>query len=232
MAMTNPLAETRIGNLRLLAKLCNSVAELNARAGRRRGDPYFYQILQGVRNPSGVPRAPGSNICAALETAFGLPGGWMNFPHEAVGDAENAIAEKKRAFSAIPNPPKPEKPASSSGLPHQIPLLSAAGESFLLDPHLAEGLSIEHPAAFIVADDSMAPRFLPGDILVIDLDETAIKPGFFIIESEGAAILRKIGTDVVGRRIIMADGLPGMIAPAAGIKILGAVRRCFRPVRP
>lgn len=203
------VAKNRVNNLRLLVKSRRGVPFLNAAIGRPRGYPYFYQILRGEKNRAGGPaRSIGPAICAELEKALGLPAGWMDAPHDAA---------------------EPEKPAS---LPHQIPLLSAAGESFLLDPHLAEGLSIEHPAAFIVADDSMAPRFLPGDILVIDLDETAIKPGFFIIESEGAAILRKIGTDVVGRRIIMADGLPGMIAPAAGIKILGAVRRCFRPVRP
>ena len=225
--MTNPLAQIRLENLRFLAEKCHSVAELNARLNRPRAHQYLYQLLRGAKNATGAPRAPGPAICEALEKAFDLPGGWMNAPHGSALEIDAAAAERrqiKEKFS-ITEPQKAEKAAPA-------PLLSSPGRSFLLDPLLLEGLDIQHPAVFRVVDETMEPRFLPGDILIIDLDKTAIQPGFFIIESTGNAILRKIGVDILGRKIFMADGLPGMIAPIESARIIGAVARTFRPVRP
>jgi hypothetical protein len=216
--MRSSLAEIRIENLRTIAAGCYTVADLNARLGRRRADPYLYQILQGTKNRSGSVRAPGGALCKEIEKAFGLPAGWMNAPHAAAVPPE---------ASGVP-PPSPAAPLA----PSAAPLLSAeAGETFLLDPRLSAGLP-KNLAVFLVSDETMAPRFFPGDVLLIDLDQAAVRAGFFVVEAAGNVILRKIGVDIVGRKIVMADGLPGVIVPVTEVKILGAVVRAFRPVRP
>lgn len=203
--MRSSLAEIRIENFRAVAARCYSVADLNSRLGRRRADPYVYQILQGTKNRSGSVRAPGGALCKAIEAAFGLPAGWMSTPHDA---------------AAVP----PE----ASG----VPLLSAAaGETFTIDPRLISGLS-KSLAVFLVSDETMTPRFFPGDVLFIDLDQREVRAGFFVVEAAGNAIVRKIGADIVGQKIVMADGLPGVVVPVTEVKILGAVVRAFRPIQP
>ena len=216
--MRSSLAEIRIENLRTIAAWCYTVADLNARLGRRRADPYLYQILQGTKNRSGSARAPGGALCKEIEKAFGLPAGWMNAPHAAAVPPE---------ASGVP-PPSPAAPLA----PSAAPLLSAeAGETFLLDPRLTVGLS-KSLAVFLVSDETMAPRFFPGDVLLVDLDQREVRAGFFVVEAAGNAIVRKIGADIVGRKIVMADGLPGVVVPVTEVKILGAVVRAFRPIRP
>ena len=216
--MRSSLADIRIENLRAIAAGCYTVADLNARLGRRRADPYLYQILQGTKNRSGSVRAPGGALCKEIEKAFGLPAGWMNAPHAAAVPPE---------ASGVP-PPSPAAPLA----PSAAPLLSAeAGETFLLDPRLSAGLP-KSLAVFLVSDETMAPRFFPGDVLLIDLDQAAVRAGFFVVEAAGNVILRKIGVDIAGRKIIMADGLPGVIMPIADVRIVGAVVRAFRPIQP
>jgi hypothetical protein len=213
------LAEIRIKNLKTIAAGCYSVADLNARLGRRRADPYLYQILQGTKNRSGSVRAPGGALCKEIEKAFGLPAGWMNAPHAAAAVPPEA--------SGVP-PPSPAAPLSSP----VVPLLSAAaGETFSIDPRLIVGLS-KSLAVFLVSDETMTPRFFPGDVLFIDLDQREVRAGFFVVEAAGNIVLRKIGADIVGRKIVMADGLPGVVVPVTEVKILGAVVRAFRPIQP
>ena len=216
--MRSNLAEIRIENLRTIAAGCYTVADLNARLGRRRADPYLYQILQGTKNRSGSVRAPGGALCKEIEKAFGLPAGWMNAPHAAAVPPE---------ASGVP-PPSPAAPPASP----VVPLLSAAaGETFVVDPRLISGLS-KSLAVFLVSDETMTPRFFPGDVLFIDLDQREVRAGFFVVEAAGNTILRKIGVDIAGRKIIMADGLPGVIMPIADVRIVGAVVRAFRPIQP
>lgn len=218
--MRSSLADVRIENLRTIAAWCYSVADLNARLGRRRADPYLYQILQGTKNRSGSVRAPGGALCKEIEAAFGLPAGWMNAPH---GGAAAVPPEA----SGVP-PPSPAAPLSSP----VVPLLSAAaGETFSIDPRLIVGLS-KSLAVFLVSDETMTPRFFPGDVLFVDLDQTEIRAGFFVVEAAGNTLVRKIGVDIVGHKIVMADGLPGVIVPISEVKILGAVVRAFRPIQP
>lgn len=217
--MRSSLAEIRIENFRAVAARCYSVADLNSRLGRRRADPYVYQILQGTKNRSGSVRAPGGALCKAIEAAFGLPAGWMSTPHDAAAVPPEA--------SGVP-PPSPAAPPASP----VVPLLSAAaGETFTIDPRLISGLS-KSLAVFLVSDETMTPRFFPGDVLFIDLDQREVRAGFFVVEAAGNAIVRKIGADIVGQKIVMADGLPGVVVPVTEVKILGAVVRAFRPIQP
>ena len=94
-------AKTRRANLSVILEHLSSAAELNARLGRRREDPYIYAICSGAKLPSGRIRAPGPQLCEQIEDALELPRGWMTEEHADIVESTAPARRISKELQAL-----------------------------------------------------------------------------------------------------------------------------------
>lgn len=206
-----PLGDVRRENLKLLAAKHGSIAEVNVKLGLPRRHPYLYQAASGTRRTGGGPRSLGPAKCLEIEKAFGLPQGWMSEDHG------RAPVNLPRPFSVSPEGGIKENDALEIELLHTPETRPGAKPRVLFDrADMAANFPGRAPDDFrgwIVSGDIMAPRFIPGDRLLIDLKDTTPAPGFFVLNLGGRKILRTLTPSLTGELMITTEKNPAQCIP-------------------
>ena len=215
-----PLGDVRRENLRLLAAKYGSIAEVNVKLNRSRRDPYLYSVAAGIKNKSGAVRTVGPKMCLEIEKALGLPLGWMSEDH---GRAPGSLP---RPLSVSPEGGIKENDALEIELLHTPETRPGAKPRVLFDrADMAANFPGRTPDDFrgwIVSGDIMAPRFIPGDRLLIDLKDTTPAPGFFVLNLDGRKILRTLTPSLTGELMITTEKNPAQCIPLTpGTEVIG-----------
>lgn len=91
-----------------------------------------------------------------------------------------------------------------------------------------EDCSASEPYALMVLDDSMAPEFVVGDVIVVEPGGVAGDGAFVVAPVEGELALRQLGRHGEGWRLRTLDGRPPVdLADLAGVH--GVVIQKSRP---
>ena len=208
---SQPLGDVRRENLKLLAAKHGSIAEVNVQLGLPRRHPYLYQAASGTRRTGGGPRSLGPAKCLEIEKALGLPPGWMSEDHG------RAPGNLPRPFSVSPEGGIKENDALEIELLHTPETRPGAKPRILFDrADMAANFPGRAPDDFrgwIVSGDIMAPRFIPGDRLLIDLKDTTPAPGFFVLNLGGRKILRTLTPSLTGELMITTEKNPAQCIP-------------------
>lgn len=217
----SPLGDVRRENLRLLAAKYGSIAEVNVKLGLPRTHPYLYSVANATkRSGSNQPRNMGPAKCLEIEKALGLPLGWMSEDH---GRAPGSLP---RPFSVSPEGGVKENDALEIELLHTPEARPGAKPRVLFDrADMAANFPGRAPDDFrgwIVSGDIMAPRFIPGDRLLIDLKDTTPAPGFFVLNLDGRKILRTLTPSLTGELMITTEKNPAQCIPLTpGAEVIG-----------
>ena len=151
------IKQIRLRNLRILIGEAGTIANL-ARLSKT-APAYLSQILNSLPTSTGRPRSVGDKLARKLEEAMDKPYGWM----DRVNDGEND--KTSAAVDTINYVPLIDK---STACRYQSYTDSRQYES-------TERIPVPIPVgkrafAIRVLADSMEPRFLNGDIIIIDPD--------------------------------------------------------------
>ena len=230
------LSDIRRANLRLLAARAGSIAEINARLGKSRTDPFLYGAAAGTKYKAGGRRSIGPRTCKELERVFELPWGWMSTPHGDTAAQLDQPPPSPGLFDFATNggmpvtPPAPQDQSTPAPAPAiTIPALEETGAStgsilFDRDDFAAAfpGRAADDFKAWLVSGDDMAPRFLAGDRVLVDMTARAPAPGYFILAIAGRRVLRKLSTALTGELVLSAEKNPSESLPlSTGIEIEG-----------
>ncbi len=225
--MQNDLSDIRRDNLKLLARRFGSIAELNVKLGRPRLHQYLYSAAAGTKYKNGRRRSLGPAVCLQLEKALDLPAGWMNEIHAAPPVSAASGPAPSPAPAAL------DLPAVSIALLDE--LLDGRGRFTITAEDFGAAFPARRPEDFrglIVTGDTMAPRFLPGDKLLIDVANRAPAPGFFVVEISGRRILRTIAAALTGELVLTTEKNPAQCMPLApGMEIIGRAVYQWRGMR-
>ena len=78
----------------------------------------------------------------------------------------------------------------------------------------------------------MAPRFLAGDRVLVDMTARAPAPGYYILAIAGRRVLRKLSTALTGELVLSAEKNPSESLPlSTGIEIEGRAVYVIRAAR-
>ena len=178
------IKQIRLRNLRSLIAMSGTIANL-ARMSET-APAYLSQILNSLPTSTGKPRSLGDKLARKLEQALNKPYGWMDKDHKNP-DEEN--------FQPIP----------------QVPLLNMEQALKQLSRPLSDNtetvplpmLTSHRAYAMRVWDDSMAPKFQPGDIIVVDPEVSPTSSDFVLArqsDNSQTLVFRKL-IDNNGRRL-------------------------------
>lgn len=192
--------EVRRENLAALVAKAGSQSQLADIVGTNR--LYLSQILSSV-----TARDLGDRLARRIETAMGLPDGWMDSTHA------NAIedSEQRRLL-----------PELSDG---QVIRLSAGDDvppGGMLYPTGSVG-----PRSFVVRVGRQEVAQVPaGSAVVVDPDEPPRSDDIVLVASEaaGKVFLRKLDISITGQRRLIADTTGEVIDMPDGARIAGVVR--------
>lgn len=150
-------------------------------------------------------------MCLEIEKAFSLPQGWMSEDH---GRAPGSL---QRPLSVSPEGGIKDNDALEIELLHTPEARPGAKSRVLFDrADMAANFPGRTPDDFrgwIVSGDIMAPRFIPGDRLLIDLKDTTPAPGFFVLNLDGRKILRTLTPSLTGELMITTEKNPAQCIP-------------------
>lgn len=240
------LADIRRANLRRLGAMYGSLAEINERLGKRRGDPGLYGAACGAKLKSGTPRSIGPQLCKEIERVLELPLGWMSTPHDDTAAQPDQSQSSLGLFDFATNGGMPVTPpaAQAQSAPAPAPAITipaleengAATGSILFAPDdfaaAFPGRAADDFKAWIVSGDDMAPRFLAGDRVLVDVTARAPAPGYFILAISGRRVLRKLSTALTGELVLSAEKNPSASLPLAeGMEIIGRAVYLVRAAR-
>ena len=164
--MARRIDRNRLDNLRRLIAEAGSAEALARRSGS--SSPYLSQIQAGTRYPSGRRRRLGDQLAEKLERSMGKPDGWMDEAHDEDGASW----------------------AAGGG----CPLISwVQAGAWTEAPEFADAEARLHcparcgPDTFVlrVRGESMAPRFLDGDLIYVDPGVDA-RSGAYVVVRDGA----------------------------------------------
>lgn len=158
--------------------------------------------------------------CLEIEKALGLPLGWMSEDH---GRAPGSLP---RPLSVSPEGGIKENDALEIELLHTPETRPGEKPRVLFDRvDMATNFPGRAPDDFrgwIVSGDIMAPRFIPGDRLLIDLKDTTPAPGFFVLNLDGRKILRTLTPSLTGELMITTEKNPAQCIPLTpGAEVIG-----------
>ncbi len=168
--MTRQIDRNRLDNLARLIAEAGSAEALARRSGS--SSPYLSQIRGGTPYPSGRRRRMGDQLAAKLERAMDKPEGWMDQAHD---EDEGA----------------PGAPWTAGG---GCPLISwVQAGAWTGAPAFPDAEARLHcparcgPETFVlrVRGESMAPRFLDGDLIYVDPGVEA-RSGAYVVMRDGA----------------------------------------------
>ena len=234
------LADIRRANLRRLGTMYGSLAEINERLGKRRGDPGLYGTACGAKLKSGTPRSIGPQLCREIERVLELPLGWMSTPHGDTAAQLDQPPPSPGLFDFATNGGMPVTPPTPAPAPSiTIPALEETGAAtgsilFTRDDFAAAfpGRAVDDFKAWIVSGDDMAPRFLAGDRVLVDMTARAPAPGYYILAIAGRRVLRKLSTALTGELVLSAEKNPSESLPlSTGIEIEGRAVYVIRAAR-
>ena len=222
--MQTDLSDIRRDNLKLLARRFGSIAEINVKLGRPRLHQYLYSAAAGTKYKNGSRRSLGPAVCLQLEKALDLPAGWMNEAHAAAVTSGPA-----------PSPAPAAAVLGAVSIALLDELLDGRGRFTITAEDFGAAFPARRPEDFrglIVTGDTMAPRFIPGDKLLIDITDRAPAPGFFVVEISGRRILRTIAAALTGELVLTTEKNPAQCMPLApGMEILGRAVYQWRGMR-
>ena len=217
--------QVRLWNLELLVQEAGSAASLARKVGT--SESYLSQIRRQLPTRKGTRRGIGDDLADKLERGMDKPLGWMDEPHFALDEAP--------AAQRIHGPAE----KVTAGIYRRHPVITwdqaarweALTESF--DSGDAEAwLPCPVPCSrytFVlqVEGESMAPRFLPGELIFVD-PEVPARPGAFVIARPAQApgpVLRQLDTEA-GQSYLRAlnpDWPERISVVAADTRIIGTV---------
>ena len=208
--------DIKLENLKSIIQSIGSIAELNEKLGRGRRDPYLYSIIRGDKNPSGAVRTLGIRLCRDIEKALNLPPGYMSEDHTSAAtigrDVFKPISEDGycaiKLLEPIPNSEKKHMYLDASGMAENFP-----------------GRPADDFRGAIMFTDDMAPEFIPGDRVLVDITATTPEPGFLVLDTGARLILRRCRSALDGSLRISAESMPGESMPldTSRHKIIGRV---------
>lgn len=148
----------------------------------------LWQILHGIRLPSGKERGIGSRLAAKLDARYP---GWMKMQHSPKGLSSFTVA-REVSLPAIDSRPKPAM---------QVPVIGtlSAGEDNMFELQaLGEGQPVgyvpalsDRPGTFAVQifGDHLYPAVRHGACLVVDPEAAAVEGELAVLETTGGTYL-------------------------------------------
>ena len=198
----------RIANLKRLAALrgLDGPTELGAVIGRHPAQAS--NLLNGIASF-------GEKIARSIEEQANLPQGWLDIDHSAKSENLDSVKISDiipgSKMNAVANHPTIKRVRFSvlNGVPgFSVESLSSEEKPAILpasDWASRRGYKINQLYALGVDDESMAPALFVGDTVIVNTADTTPSDGVvFLINYEGAAVLRRLIRDE-GQWWLMAD---------------------------
>ena len=213
--MTEPVTELQLDivddftlRLKALVARAGSVSALAKKAGISHSGLLRYL---GGGDPS-------RKVLVALALAANVDLAWL-----ATGQGEMTGGLPKQSLTMLP---LYEGMAANDHAPPRIDTTTLTELAFCRFWLARNGLDASHLKALIMPGDCMAPHFLPGDTLLIDITRKELADGeVLLIEDSGNLLLRRIQLEVGGRVRLVADNPAYRSVDVArdGLTVLGSV---------
>lgn len=211
--MIKMVYQTRLENLqRLLDK-----HEGGAAVAKKIGTTKQYMSLICPLN-SPPKRAIGDKMARRIESAFGLPIGFMDTKEEPAPQDEDWVDVPCLSPTiALGAPEVTQTPQSVQSM--------RLSKAFVRQQTAAS--SLDHLAVFTMPDDTMDPTCAPGSILLIDAAATtAVTSGVYILGHGGQLSVKRVQRHVDGAFEIICDNAaysPRVLPSLKGIVVFGRV---------
>lgn len=213
-------------NLQALALEFGGVAAVAAKIGCSASQ--YSQWMNGSENSgTGKPRGMRPSSARRIELATGKPVGWMDQPHPV--STEQPPFDENVSPAIAGSRPIPVISAVQAGALKEMENPYEPGDGFAIEytdqklSRWAFGLDVEGL--------SMAPRFLPGDRIIVDPDISP-NPGNFVVARNGSnqATFKKYrprGMDASGNTIFelvpLNDDYPTLRSDTDHLIVIGVV---------
>ena len=141
---------------------------------------------------------PSRKVLVALAQAANVDLAWL-----ATGHGEMTSGMPKQSLTMLP---LYEGQAANDHAPPRLDPTTLTELAFCRFWLQRNGLDASHLKALIMPGDCMAPHFLPGDTLLIDITRKELADGqVFLLEDSGNLLLRRIQLEVGGRIRLVPD---------------------------
>jgi SOS-response transcriptional repressor LexA len=186
------IKQIRLRNLRMLIVEAGTIANL-ARLSST-APAYLSQILNSLPTSTGRPRSVGDKLARKLESAMDKPYGWMDQGSHDASESTSAPGDMVRYV------PRIEEPEIVEYIARPIHEMDKPGDTVPVPIVLGSD-----SFALRISTDAMEPKFLNGDIIVIDPD-VQVRPQDFVL------VLDKTSSTVTFRQLI-EDGTHRYLKP-------------------
>ena len=200
------IKQIRLRNLRSLIVESGTIANL-ARMSET-APAYLSQILNSLPTSTGKPRSVGDKLARKLEQALNKSYGWMDKDHDESDDSASAMVQQvpllnmEQALKQLTRP----LPVHHEMVP--IPIVTS-----------------ELAYAIRVWDDSMSPKFLTGDIIVVDPKISPIANDYILgmqHDNPQTLLLRQL-KDTNGRQFVASNSNYPIYPVTSDDKIIGKI---------
>ena len=194
------IKQIRLQNLRSIILETGTIAKL-ARLSET-APAYLSQILNSLPTSTGKPRSVGDKLARKLELAVNKPYGWM--------DKDHSDAANQQTFLQVPMLDLKQTKMHLDHQPHH-------SKEFIPIPMLAS----ERAFAIRLVDDSMSPKFQPGDIIVIEPESSPQVSDFVLAYISGVWLFRQLSDD--GLQLLALNSLYAPVKLTGQNNIVGKI---------